>query len=201
MARRRAVASPTTIVPGSASDWIRAATLVASPRATAPGSAAPTSPTAACPLLIATLTAKTRAPGRLDVARVLGDDLEDAQASPGGALRIVVVGSRHAEVRADPVSLVRLHHAAVLLDGAAHHRHALADERLHLVDREPLPERGRADDVREQDRSRGGLRRLASSRRSWLKYPRAGVANVTAVIETSRHGVAAARRLARRGRA
>ena len=90
------------------------------------------------------------APGLGDVARVVADHLQDAQGRTRRALRVVLVRVRDAEVRADAVSLVRLDRAAVLLDRLAHLRHALADERLHLVRREPLAERGRADDVGEQ---------------------------------------------------
>ena len=82
---------------------------------------------------------------------VLADDLEDAERRAGGALGVVLVRGRDAEVGADAVALVGLHRAAVLLDRAAHHRHALADERLDLVGREPLAERRRADDVGEED--------------------------------------------------
>jgi hypothetical protein len=96
-------------------------------------------------------------PRRFDVAGVLLDDLEDAQAGAGSALGIVIVSGGHAEVRADPVARVRLHHPAVLLDGATHHRHALADERLHLVGRQPLSEGGGADDVGKEDRDGADL--------------------------------------------
>ena len=96
-------------------------------------------------------------PGRLDVSRVAADDLEDAKRRAGGALGVVLVRGRNAEVRADPVALVRLHRAAVLVDGAAHHRHALADEHLRLVGLEPLAERRRADDVGEEHGDRAPL--------------------------------------------
>ncbi len=96
-------------------------------------------------------------PGRLDVPRVAPHDLENAQRRAGGALRVVLVGRGDAEVGADPVALERLHGASVLVDGAAHHRHALADEHLRLVRLEPLPERGRADDVGEEDSDRATL--------------------------------------------
>ena len=123
------------------------------------------------------------APCRLDVARVFGDDLEDAEGGAGGALGIVVVRGRHAEVRADPVALVGLHHAAVLLYCAAHHRHALADERLHLVRGEPLAEGGRADDVREEDGDGADL--VLGHRRSVMNGSIGGdVAYVTFVSET-----------------
>ena len=82
------------------------------------------------------------APRGFDVSGVFGDDLEDAEAGSGRALGIVVVSGWHAEVRADPVARVGLHHAAVLLDSSAHHGDALADERLHFVRGESLPERG-----------------------------------------------------------
>ena len=64
---------------------------------------------------------------------------------------------RDAEVRADAVSLVGLDDAAVLLDRAAHHGHALADEHLRLVRLEPFAERGRADDVGEEHGDRAAL--------------------------------------------
>ena len=89
-------------------------------------------------------------PRRLDVARVPADDLEDAQGRARRALGIVLVRGGHAEVGADPVALVRLHDAAVLVDRTAHHRHALADEHLGLVGLEPFAERRRADDVGEE---------------------------------------------------
>ena len=59
---RRAVPSPTRIVPGSAAAWIRAATLVMSPSTTDRGCAAPTAPTAARPLLIPTRTLNSSMP-------------------------------------------------------------------------------------------------------------------------------------------
>lgn len=52
---------------------------------------------------------------------------------------------------------VGLDGAAVLLHRHAHHRHALADERLHFVRGEPLPERSRADDVGEEHGDRAQL--------------------------------------------
>ena len=54
-----AVASPTTIVPGPAMLWSRAATFVVSPIDTAWGEAAPTSPTAVTPVLIPMRTLKS----------------------------------------------------------------------------------------------------------------------------------------------
>ena len=97
------------------------------------------------------------APGLGDVARVAADHLEDAEGRARGALRVVLVRARDAEVGADAVALVRLDGAAVLLDRLAHLRHALADERLHLVRRQALAERRRADDVGEQHGDRAEL--------------------------------------------
>ena len=96
-------------------------------------------------------------PRGLDVARVAAHDLEDAERRAGCALGVVLVRGRDAEVRADPVALVRLHRSAVLVDRAAHHRHALPDEHLGLVGLEPLAERGRADDVGEEHGDRPAL--------------------------------------------
>ena len=59
---RRAVLSPTRIVPGSAAAWIRAAMLVMSPSTTDRGWAAPTAPTAASPLLMPTRTLNSSIP-------------------------------------------------------------------------------------------------------------------------------------------
>ncbi len=157
-ASRRAVCSPTTIDPGSAAACSRAATFVASPSATICGSAVPTSPTAAGPLLTPTLTAKPEIPhARSMSSRITADDLVDAERGPGGALGIVLMSGGDAEVGADAVPLVGLHRAAVLLDGPAHHRHALADEHLDLVGRESLAEHRRADDVGEEDGHRSSL--------------------------------------------
>ena len=59
------------------------------------------------------------APGGLDLAGVLADDVEDAERGAGGALRIVLVGARNPEERGDPVAHVRLDRAAELLDRLA----------------------------------------------------------------------------------
>ncbi len=90
------------------------------------------------------------APRRFDLAAVGAHQLDDAQARPRRPLRVVLVGGRHAEVGTDPIALVGLHRAAVLLDGATHPRHALADEGLHLVRGQPLAQPGRAGDVGEE---------------------------------------------------
>ena len=71
-------------------------------------SAPPTRPTATWPLFRPTRTLKSvDAPGRLDVARVLADDLDDVKRRPGGALGVVLVGDRDAEEGGDPVAHVR----------------------------------------------------------------------------------------------
>ena len=51
-------------------------------------------------------------------------------------------------------------HAAELLDRTRHTADALADQRLHLLGRQPLSDRGRADDVREERRDRPELVRV-----------------------------------------
>ena len=106
-------------------------------------------------------------PRALDVVRIAADDLVDSKRGAGGALGIVLVSGGDAEVGADAVPLVGLHRAAVLLDGPAHHRHALADEHLDLVGRESFAEHRRADDVGEEDGHRAPLvfPRLGASRR------------------------------------
>jgi hypothetical protein len=110
------------------------------------------------------------APRSANVGCVHMDELEDPQRRARSALRIVRVRSGNAEVSADSVALVRLDRATELLHRAAHARHDLADERLDLVDRETLTERGRADDVGEENRDRAELvvhevhPRLASDR-------------------------------------
>ena len=91
-------------------------------------------------------------PCLLDVARVLVHQLQNPQGGECSTLRVVLVCSGHAEVGADAVSLIRLHRPAVLLDRVAHDGHALADERLGLLRRETLAERGGSDDVGEDDR-------------------------------------------------
>ena len=85
------------------------------------------------------------------------DDFEDPECGPSGTLRIVLVRVRDAEVGADPVSLLGLHRAAVLLDRLTHLGHALTDERLHVLRRKSLAEGGRTDDVGEQHGDRAEL--------------------------------------------
>ena len=113
----------------------------------------PRAPTAARPLLTPTRTANPVIPQAASMSRAYRSTTSRMRrAVARGALGVVLVGGRNAEVRADPVALVRLHRAAVLVDRAAHHRHALADEHLGLVRLEPLAERRRADDVGEENR-------------------------------------------------
>ena len=150
-ARRRAVSSPTAIVPGAAADWRRAATLTASPSATVCGLSAPTGPTPARPVLIPTRTAKSG----IAHASAMSCAYSPTTSRIRSAVRAARSGSSSCacgtpKYGADPVALVGLDRAAVLLDRLAHLRHALAHERLHVLGREPLAERGRADDVGEQ---------------------------------------------------
>jgi hypothetical protein len=79
-------------------------------------------------------------PGRLDLARVVTDDVEDPDSSPGGALGIVLVRGGDPEEGGDSVAHMRLHVAAELLDRVAHPSHALADHDLHLVGGEAFAE-------------------------------------------------------------
>ncbi len=90
----------------------------------------------------------------LHLAPVLGDRTEDLQCGPGGAVRIVLVRDRHAEVGADPVAHVGLDRPAVLLDHRCHTGHAFPDDRLDLLGGEALAEPGRADDIGEEARDR-----------------------------------------------
>ncbi len=91
-------------------------------------------------------------PGRLDVAGVLADDVNDVQRRSGGALGIVLVGHGDAEEGRDPVAHEGVDDAAELLDGSTHAAHALADQRLHLLGSQSLADRSRADHVGEQRR-------------------------------------------------
>ncbi len=102
-----------------------------------------------------------------DVARIVTDDLQDAQRRPCGALRIVLMRHGNAEVGADAVARVGLHDAAVLLDGVAHLRDAAADEHAEVVRRQPLGEGGGTDDVREQRRQGAQLTDL---REPWTRW-------------------------------
>ena len=97
------------------------------------------------------------APGRGDVAAVLGDDIDDAKRGSRGALGIVLVRGRRPEVRRNPVAHVRLHHAAELLDHTRHPADTLADQLLHLVRREALAESGRADEIGKESGHRTKL--------------------------------------------
>ena len=90
------------------------------------------------------------APGRLHLACVVADEVEDAQRSTRRALGVVLVRDGDPEEDGDAVAHVRLHLASVLLDRVAHSRDAFAHDDLDLVGREALAERRRADDVGEQ---------------------------------------------------
>ena len=57
----------------------------------------------------------------------------DRERSPCRALGIVLMGPGQAEESRDPVTHVRLHHAAELLHRMAHPADALADDKLGLV--------------------------------------------------------------------
>ena len=154
---RRAELSPRRIVPGSAAPAAGGDVRRVAERDRL-GLRGADQPHGRAPLLIPILTQKPVIPHALSMSRVYSlHQLEDPQRGQSGALRVVLVRRRDAEVRADAVSLIGLHDAAVLLDGAAHDRHALADERLGLVRREALAERGRPDDVGEQDGDRPHL--------------------------------------------
>jgi hypothetical protein len=73
---------------------------------------------------------------------------------PGG---IVVVGNRQPEHRHDRVADELLDPTAVLLDGIAGNGEEPAEERPDVLGIERLAERGRADDVGEQDRDEPAL--------------------------------------------
>ena len=79
-------------------------------------------------------------PGRLDLARVVTDEVENPDSSPGSPLGVVLVRGGDPEEGGDPVAHVRLHVAAELLDGVAHPGHALANHDLHLVGGEAFAE-------------------------------------------------------------
>ena len=151
--RRRAVASPTTTEPGSATPWRRAATFAVSPSATDWRFAPPTRPTATGPLFRPTRTLKSEIPQAASMSRAYSPTTwtmcSAARAARSG---IVLVGHGDAEEGGDPVAHEGVDDAAELLDGSRHAADALADQRLHLLGSQPLADRGRADDVGEQRR-------------------------------------------------
>ena len=145
-----AVASPTTIVPGPAMLWSRAATFVVSP-STPPGARRrrPARPPHAgvdpdANVEVGDLPRASRPPRRTAVRRLR------SRAQSVRALGVVLMGPGQAEESRDPVTHVRLHHAAELLHRMAHPADALADDKLGLVGAEALAEARGADDVREQ---------------------------------------------------
>jgi hypothetical protein len=141
------------------------------------------------------------APRALDVAAVAPDRLEDPQRRTGGALGIVLVGDRDAEVGRDPVTLVGLHRAAEVLDGLAHARDALADQRLDLGRRQPLAEPRRADEIGEQGGDRAELVPFSRSTRARHARHRRAARRAEAAGRRQRCSADAARRLVRRVRA
>ena len=148
---RWAVVSPVTIVPGAAAAWSRAATFVISPSATACGVAGPDHADSREPAVDPDADVELLdLPGLANVAPVRPHHLEHREPRLGGAVGVVLVRGRDTEIRAHAVAHVCLHRPAELLDDAAHPRHALADERLHLVGAHALAQPGGADDVREE---------------------------------------------------
>ena len=112
----------------------------------------------------------------LDLAdRVLGvqrlDRVEDVERRADGALRVVLVGDRHAEVRDDRVADVLLDRAAVALELGAEAAVVELEQREHVLRVELLGERRRADEVDEDERVELALlvRRSARRRRRGLR--------------------------------
>ena len=120
-----------------------------------------------------------------DVAAVRPDHRQHREPRLGGAVGVVLVGGRDAEVGAHPVAHVGLHRSAELLDDAAHARHALADQRLHLVGAHALAQAGGADDVGEERGHRPKLVTPAGAawidRIGWLRHGR-GLTVVTGAV-------------------
>jgi hypothetical protein len=97
------------------------------------------------------------APARLDLRAVRGHLVGDSETGANGPLRIVLVGHRRSEEREDPVAGEILDRAAQSLNGGQHPGDRLADDQPHFLGVEPLPERGRPNDVSVECRHRLAL--------------------------------------------
>ena len=90
-------------------------------------------------------------PGLPHLVRVRVDRLHDSERRGCGPLCIVLGRGREAEERRNAVPHIRVDHTTELLDGTTHSIHTTADQGCVLLRVQPLRERRRADDVREQD--------------------------------------------------
>ena len=97
------------------------------------------------------------APTRGDLGSVAGHLLGDPQARTDGPFRVVLMRHGRSEEREDPVPGEILDGAPERLDGGHHPGDRLPDDEPHLLGVEPLPERGRADDVGVERRHRLSL--------------------------------------------
>ena len=153
-ASRRAVVSPTRIVPGSAALCSRDGDDTSpSPKAMACGLAPPTMPTAARPLLMPTRTAKPEIPQAVSTSRAYrstSSRMRRAARAARSGSSLCADGTPKYDT--DAVALVRLHGAPVLLGARLMSVTQPPMSTEDLVGGEPLGQRCRADDVCEEDR-------------------------------------------------
>ncbi len=90
------------------------------------------------------------APATLHFSRELSDVVEDPQAGADRPFCVILVRDGGSEEREHPVAGQVLHDPAEALDRTDHPRHRIGHDQLQVLGIEVFPERGRADDIREE---------------------------------------------------
>ena len=160
----RAVASLMRMVPGSAIDCRRAATLIVSPIAVwSPSGSSPRLPTTTEPLLSPMRTSTGSRPGGV---RSRSSRPRKRERREDRAPRVVLVGGRHPDQRHEAVAHEAVDRAAVEPQLLERQVRVPAEERVHRLGADPLGDRRRADDVAEEHRDRLvlALRRIRGRR-------------------------------------
>jgi hypothetical protein len=116
-------------------------------------------------------------PGRARLVAVIEHEIANPQRGLRRQLGIVLMRPSAARNKRHAIPHVRLDHAAVLLDGISHPAQTLSDEDLDLLGRQPLAQRGRANDVGEEKCDRPDLVLARCHRSHDLTY-RSGVAEL-----------------------
>ena len=158
--------SPTSTSPGSASCCSLAATFTASPVTMSSPRAAASRPAMTSPVLTPMRRPTSPPCSRADPRRESAEAVADRDRGPHRALGIVLVRLRDPEDGEDRIADELLRNAAVALDLGVHELEEIALERPHVLGVEPLPERGRAGEVGEENRDDAPLLLIRHDRRA-----------------------------------